>query len=434
MKTFYKLLGIALIVAATNNFVWFALTFWIFLGTKSVISTSTLATIWIVTSVLSSIWLGSLVDRFRKKQVMLGSSIVTLLFLVLGLVFYLVNPVNLFTSISSPSLWLFVLIVMFGVVAGSIYQIAMPTLVAIIVPEKKRDRANGMFGTVMGVAFAITSVASGLVLSFGGMVWVLGIAITNTIIAIILLSLIKVKEKYISVKPQNGEEDHNQGVDIKGTIRIIKSVPGLFALIFFTTINNFLGGVFMALLDAYGLSLVRVEIWGTLWGILSFGFIFGGLYIAKKGLGNNPLNKLFQINAIMWIVCIFFTIQHSVVLLGVGLLIWMFLVPFAEAIEQTIFQKVVPPKRLGRVFGFAHTVEQAASPLTAFFIGPIAQFIFIPFMTTGQGVDLIGNWFGVGLGRGIALVFIVAGIIGLLVTILFRNTRHYKLLAERYIS
>lgn len=434
MKTFYKLLGIALIVAATNNFVWFALTFWIFLGTKSVISTSTLATIWIVTSVLSSIWLGSLVDRFRKKQVMLGSSIVTLLFLVLGLVFYLVNPVNLFTSISSPSLWLFVLIVMFGVVAGSIYQIAMPTLVAIIVPEKKRDRANGMFGTVMGVAFAITSVASGLVLSFGGMVWVLGIAITNTIIAIILLSLIKVKEKYTSVKPQKGEEDHNQGVDIKGTIRIIKSVPGLFALIFFTTINNFLGGVFMALLDAYGLSLVRVEIWGTLWGILSFGFIFGGLYIAKKGLGNNPLNKLFQINAIMWIVCIFFTIQHSVVLLGVGLLIWMFLVPFAEAIEQTIFQKVVPPKRLGRVFGFAHTVEQAASPLTAFFIGPIAQFIFIPFMTTGQGVDLIGNWFGVGLGRGIALVFIVAGIIGLLVTILFRNTRHYKLLAERYIS
>lgn len=52
---------------------------------------------------------------------------------------------------------------------------------------------------------------------------------------------------------------------------------------------------------------------------------------------------------------------------------------------------------------FAQSIEQAASPLTAFMIGPIAQFIFIPFMTTGAGVDLLGTWFGVGADRGIAL-------------------------------
>ena len=62
---------------------------------------------------------------------------------------------------------------------------------------------------------------------------------------------------------------------------------------------------------------------------------------------------------------------------------FMLLVPFAEAAEQTILQKVVPFERQGRVFGFAQSVEQAASPLTAFLIGPIAQFVFIPFMTDG---------------------------------------------------
>jgi DHA3 family multidrug efflux protein-like MFS transporter len=95
----------------------------------------------------------------------------------------------------------------------------------------------------------------------------------------------------------------------------------------------------------------------------------------------------------------------------------MFFVPFIEAIEQTIFQKVVPPERLGRVFGFAHSVEQTASPVTAFLIGPIAQLIFIPFMTTGSGVELIGDWFGTGIGRGIALVFMAAGTLGLIVTL-----------------
>ena len=155
-------------------------------------------------------------------------------------------------------------------------------------------------------------------------------------------------------------------------------MPGLFALIFFTTFNNFLGGVFMALMDAYGLSLVSVQAWGTLWGFLSLSFILGGLYIAKKGLGADPLRILFRNNIITWTVCIFFTIQPSITLLAVGTFIWMFFVPFIEAIEQTIFQKVVPPERLGRVFGFAHSIEQAASPVTAFLIGPIAHFTFIP--------------------------------------------------------
>ncbi|HKZ39790.1 MAG TPA: hypothetical protein VJ044_02445, partial [Candidatus Hodarchaeales archaeon] len=67
---------------------------------------------------------------------------------------------------------------------------------------------------------------------------------------------------------------------------------------------------------------------------------------------------------------------------------------------------------------------------TAFLIGPIAQMIFIPFMTTGAGVDLIGSWFGVGVGRGIALVFILAGIIGLTVTLIAMRSRPYRLLAN----
>jgi hypothetical protein len=79
--------------------------------------------------------------------------------------------------------------------------------------------------------------------------------------------------------------------------------------------------------------------------------------------------------------------------------VWLCLIPAVEAAEQTILQKVVPPERQGRVFGFAQSVEQAASPVTAFLIGPVAQLIFIPFMTTGAGVDTLGSWFGTGPDR-----------------------------------
>ena len=112
----------------------------------------------------------------------------------------------------------------------------------------------------------------------------------------------------------------------------------------------------------------------------------------------------------------------------------MLLVPYIEASEQTVLQKVIPYERQGRVFGFAQSVEQAASPLTAFLISPIAQFVFIPFMTTGAGATAIGDWFGTGLDRGIALVFITCGVLGLLMTAYALNSRFYRQLSERYIS
>jgi DHA3 family multidrug efflux protein-like MFS transporter len=103
-----------------------------------------------------------------------------------------------------------------------------------------------------------------------------------------------------------------------------------------------------------------------------------------------------------------------------------------EAAEQTILQKVVPQERQGRVFGFAQSVEQAASPITSFIIGPIAQLIFIPFMTTGAGVRLIGPWFGTGSDRGLALLFTIAGLIGLGITLISMRSFAYRALSARY--
>jgi DHA3 family multidrug efflux protein-like MFS transporter len=262
------------------------------------------------------------------------------------------------------------------------------------------------------------------------MLGVLVLAISATILAFVHLSLVKVDEGRAPHDPEAPPEARR--VDIAGTIRVIAAVPGLFALIFFATINNFLGGIFMALLDAYGLSLVSVEVWGLLFGVLSTAFILSGIVIAKTGLGKNPLRTLLMVNVITWAVCCVFTLQASIWLLAAGCFVWMLLGPYAEAAEHTTLQKVVPLERQGRVFGFAQSVEQAASPLTAFLIGPLTQFVVIPFMTDGAGAQAIGSWFGTGPARGIALVFTVAGLVGLVITVLAFNSRYYRELSAAY--
>jgi DHA3 family multidrug efflux protein-like MFS transporter len=334
-------------------------------------------------------------------------------------------------------LWVFVVLLMLGVITGNLRTIALPTLVTLLVPEQLRDRANGLVGTTSGVSFLVTSVISGLLVAADGMRSALLLAVAVLAGSLVHLSRIEIPERrVVSTAELEGEPpgapDAGDGIDVRGTLRLIRGVPGLVALIAFSCFNNFLGGTFMALMDAYGLSLVSVEVWGLLWGALSAAMIVGGLAIARFGLGANPVRTLLLVNLVLWLGTAVFPLRSSIVLLAIGMTVFMFLMPFAEASEQTVLQRVVPYERQGRVFGFAQSVEQAASPLTAFLISPIAQFVVIPYMTDGAGARAIGGWFGTGPDRGLALVFVVTALIGLLVTVLALLSAPYRRLSAAY--
>jgi len=426
--TFRHLLGNNLIANITNFTVWFAVTFWVFLETHSVFATGMIAGIYLIFTAGLGFWFGSLVDHHGKKNVMIGSSVASIIFYALALTFYSATPEARFTDPYGPVLWVFVLLAMSGMICGNIRTIALPTLVTALIPEDRRDKANGLVGMVTGVGFLTTSAISGFLLAWGGMGWTLIFALSMTVLVLAHLAFVRFKEPTIE-----GHHDQPRKVDIKGTIKLVAGVPGLLALILFGCFNNFLGGVFMALMDAYGLSLMKVQQWGLMWAFLSCAFIISGIVISKTGLGKNPLKTLLTVNLIMWSSASLFTVQPSIVLLAVGCFIWMFLGPFAEASEHTTLQRVVPFERQGRVFGFAQSVEQAASPLTAFMIGPLTQFIFIPLMSDGgAGAEAIGSWFGTGPARGIALVFTVAGAIGVIATILAFNSAYYRRLSNAY--
>lgn len=432
MTPFHRILGNNLVANITNFTVWFAITFWIFIETQSVFATGMVAGIYLVFTAGLGFWFGSIVDHNGKKISMLGSSLVSLVFYVAAFAMILVAPAGAFADPYGVYLWIFVLLVMLGVIAGNIRSIALPTLVTILIPAEERDKANGLVGMVTGIGFLITSAISGFLVAWGGMYLTLSVALAATVLVFFHLLSVRIDEG--RPVPIEGEPQEPKRVDIAGTIVVIAAVPGLFALIFFSTFNNFLGGIFMALLDAYGLSLVSVELWGLTFAVLSTGFIISGLVISRYGLGRNPLRTLLTVNLVTWSVCCVFTIQPSFWLLVSGCFIWMLLGPAAEAAEQTTLQKVVPLERQGRVFGFAQSIEQAASPLTAFLIGPYTQFVVIPFMTDGAGARTIGGWFGTGPDRGMALVFTVAGLVGVIVTLLAFGSKAYRRLSAYYLD
>ena len=432
MTTFHKVLANNLVANVTNYTVWFALTFWVFLETRSVFATGMIAGLYLVLTAGLAFWFGSLVDHHRKKKVMLASSLTSLTLYAAAFAVHQAAPEGALAEVAGPWLWVLVGTAMAGVIAGNIRSIALPTLVTALVAEDRRDRANGLVGMVSGIGFLTTSMISGLLVAWAGMTGALVFALTLSATVFLHLRFVTVDEPDPEALRVAAGQAGPGRVDIRGTIGVVGAVPGLFALILFATFNNFLGGVFMALMDAYGLSLMPVQAWGFMWAAVSTAFILSGVIIAKTGLGKNPLRTLMIVNLISWTAAALFTVQSSIVLLGMGCFLWMLLGPYAEAAEHTTLQKVVPFERQGRVFGFAQSVEQAASPLTAFMIAPLAQFVFIPLMTDGWGADLIGDWYGRGPERGMALVFTVAGTLGIIATVLAWNSGYFRRLSAAY--
>lgn len=408
----------------TTSFLWFALTFWVYLETENVMATGIIGGAFMLLIAVFSMLFGTIVDNHRKKSVFLFSAMITAVAFSLAGLIYLWLPTEDILDVGGWQFWLFCLVILFGAIVEQMRGIALSTTVTLLIPVERHANANGLVGTVQGIAFIITSVFSGLAIGWLGMGWTLAISIVMVVLTMLHLIQIKIPEE----EPVK-EEGRTKTSDLRLGFSTVMAIPGLFALIIFSMFNNFIGGTYMALMDPYGLTIMSVQAWGLTFGLASTGFIVGGLLIAKFGLGKNPIRTMLWLVAAMGLLGAIFTIREWTWLYIAGIWLYMTLIPAVEASEQTVIQKVVPFRRQGRVFGFAQMMEAAAAPITAFLIAPIAQYWIIPFMRSEQGDDQFGWLLGSGQARGIALIFLVGGLIMILVALLAMSSKQYRKLS-----
>ena len=111
---------------------------------------------------------------------------------------------------------------------------------------------------------------SGLLVAAGGMFYVLLIGIAVLAVSVVHLAVVRVEERRANATTGDVDQTEptvgHKKVDLHGTLRVVRGVPGLVALIAFSCFSNFLGGTYMALMDAYGPSLISVQSCGHLHG------------------------------------------------------------------------------------------------------------------------------------------------------------------------
>lgn len=427
-RTFIHVMLNTAVAGLTTNFLWFAVIFWIYLETRSILAVGVLSGTYMLLLAACSMWFGSLVDRHRKRRVMLVSAWCSLIAFAISCAIFFTVPGEELLNLGGPWFWVFILILLGGCVVELLRSLALSTTVTLLVPVPKHANANGLVGTVQGLSFIVTSVFSGISIGFLGMGMTMLIAFVLTAIPIVHLHVLNIPE------PEIAHDPNRSAVDFRGGWIAMLAVPGLLGLVIFTTFNNFSSGAYMALLDPYGLEMFSVEMWGIVFGVAGTGFIVGGAIVAKWGLGKNPVRTMLVLVAALGLLGSVLTIREWPWLFVVGIWVFMMMMPAIEAAEQTVIQRVVPFEKQGRVFGLAMTFEATAAPITSFLVAPIAEFWIVPYMRSDAGSQDWGWLLGEGASRGIALIFVWAGILTTIVALLALLTPTYRTLVRSYLS
>src|SRR4051812_17259667 len=252
--TFAQVLVNTAVANVTTSYLWWALTFWVYLETRSVLATGIIGGAYMLLVAICSMAFGTVVDRHRKHRVMVFAGAFTVVAFAISLGLYAAFPERTLLDLGGPMFWIFSGVILIGAVVENMRNIALSTTVTLLIPVERHANANGLVGTVQGMAFMVTSIFSGLAIGLLGMGWTLAIALVLTAAALLHLLFIRIPE----AQPAAAGEKL-PFIDLRGSIRAVAAVSGLFALIIFSTLNNLIGGVYMALMDPYGLTLFPVE-------------------------------------------------------------------------------------------------------------------------------------------------------------------------------
>lgn len=393
----------------------FALTVWAWQVTGQATALALVGFFGFVPVVLLSPMAGAIVDRYSRKKVMMLADFAAGVPTVVNLLLY---------ATGSLQVWhLFITLSVSGAFQAFHFP-AYSAAVTMMIPKKHYARASGMLSTANFASGILAPIVAATLLAIVGIVGIMLIDICSFLFAIGLLAFARIPQ------PPATES----GLKSKGSIwkesaygfRYIYERKGLFGLqLSFLGFNLFatLSGVLLA-----PMILARTAdnylVLASVGSAASVGGVVGSAIVSSWG---GPKRKM---HGLILGLCGVgaFTSLLGVALLGVdyNVAIWMVVsfattifVTFANSSSQAIWQSKVAPDVQGRVFATRALIAQISAPVSMLIAGPLADRVFEPAMMPGGGLATsFGGLTYVGPGAGIALMFVITGILGVLIGVL----------------
>ncbi|MFX0085317.1 MAG: MFS transporter [Candidatus Hodarchaeota archaeon] len=384
-----------------SNIVQFTIIWWITEETGSEFFLALAAFLGFGPAIVMTPIAGVFVDRWSRKKIIAGVDLLQAIATVI--LIFIFNFSNLE---SSELIWFVLVILTIRGLMQAFHQPAVEAIIPLLVPKDKLSRMNGFNYLFGGMIFLIGPVLGALLLEVWLIQEILWIDAITFVVAVIPTIIITIPSVIDKAKKEIQKIPFR--VEFSEGFSFIKNKQGLFSLLFvFTAANFFLQPIFILL----PLFVTKIHLGGAtdlafLMAIQQFGVIAGSILMSSwKGFRNNAHGVgigLFFMYSGMFILALAPTnlafinlnpigledywLKTSFLILSAGMFIIGFTLPIANVSSQTIWQKVVPPEKLGRVFSVRVTIAQISGPVAILLTGIIAGYTGIITLVLISGV------------------------------------------------
>lgn len=351
---------------------------------------------------------GALVDRWDRQRAMIisdtGAGLCTLSIALLLLANRLeVWQIYVAMGISST----------FSAFQWPAYSAATTLLVS----KENLGRASGMVQIAEAIAQIASPVSGGALMGVIGVQGVILLDFATFLFAVFTLLIIRVPKPEMTAEGKAG-----QGALLREAAygwKYIHARRGLLGLLLFFAATNFATGIVQVLFTPLVLSFTTAAMLGLLLSIGGLGFLAGSLTMSVWGGPKHRIYGILGANLLMGIVLFAAGFPPRAWILGAAAFLFFFSLPITNGCSQAIWQSKTAPDVQGRVFAVRRMIAWASLPLAYLVAGPLADQVFEPLLAEGGPLaSSAGQIIGVGVGRGIGLLYIILGFMILMATLM----------------
>lgn len=361
---------------------------------------------------------GILADRHDRRLMMIFGDLGS----TLGLLFIFVMMLK-----GNIELWQIYLGIVISSVFSAFQDPAYKALITDLLPENQYAKASGLMQLANSAQYLISPFLAGIILTIMDIKFVFLIDVTTFLVA----SSIVIWIRKILGRTKIQKAEQNNMADLREGIQEFSKNRGVVNLVITIMLVLFFVGLLQSLIIPMLLNLTTVKAAGITQSICASGILIGSLFIGIFGSKSKHVKTLY---ISLFISGIFFAnLGLSTNIAFVTLAGFMFFVtlPFINTSLEVLIRKNIDNNKQGRVWSIISTVTYLGYIVAYAVAGFLADKIFNPFLEPeGLLSETAGSIIGVGKGRGIALMFIISGLMICVIALLIWQDKKIKQLED----
>lgn len=350
---------------------------------------------------------GVLADRYDRRLMMILGDFLS----ALGLLFILLSFQTGHTGVA------FVLI---GITVSSVFVVllepAYKATVTDLLTEEEYAKASGLVQMAGASKYLISPFIAGLILAVSDIRTILWIDIATFFVTVLVIAVVK---KSIQVVKPNRDHFHffkefKEGIQSITSDKTVRNLVWLmgFMCFFLAFIQTLMTPMILAFADAKTLGIME--------SISALGMFVGSIVIGILNIKGN-YSRVLMIGIMVAGVFMALTgTTTNIVMIVVFCFLFFTALPFVNTAAEVMLRLRIPNEVQGRAWGMISVLTQVGYIVAYAICGVLADYLFGPMlMEDGVLAGSVGLLIGTGEGRGIGLMLIFAGLVMLVMALIF---------------